>query len=263
MLRSERAPRHVEIWGEIEAQNRFLRRLALGTTVWSFLALTAAAYALDLALHHPLAFQVGADGQAAFAGRVGESGAPSEPEVRFVARQFLAHYAAVNSLTVESDLATAWNLMTDELRADHERQLAEYRRTHGEDFVAFVKAQGIQTVLEFPSVKTGVVDHDGKAWTVRLVGTARTWPLGRVGEAAATSERELEALVTLVRCPRTEATPNGLLVAKVATRTFVAEPAAGASVPGVEGPDGQAPAPASSETPAPPAPAAPPTREGP
>ncbi len=224
-----RAPRHVEIWGEIEAQNLFLRRLAIGASIWSFLALAGAAYALDLALFHPLAFHVDADGQSSFVGRVRERTAPTEPEVRYVARQFLVHYAAVNSLTVESDLADAWNLMTDELRAENERQLADYRREHGTDFVASVKAQSIQTVLDLPADKTRVTDHDGKAWTVRLAGVARTWPLGRVGEPAAVAERELEAIVTLVRCPRTEKTPNGLLVAKVATRYFVPDPGAAAA----------------------------------
>ena len=152
---------------------------------------------------------------------------PSEPEVRHVAREFLVRYAAVNSLTVEGDLAAAWNLMTGELRAKHERQLADYRREHGKDFVAFVREQGIQTELDFPAGKIRVTGHDARAWTVHLAGVARTWPLGQVGGEAAHSERDLEAIVTLVRCPRTEATPNGLLVAKVSTRFFVAEAAGG------------------------------------
>ncbi len=223
-----RTARHVEIWGQIEAQNRFLRRLAIGASLWAFVALAGAAYALDLALYHPRAFHVDADGRSTFIGRLRENGAPTEVEVRYVAKQFLGHYAAMNSLTIESDLADAWNLMTDELRAEHERQLADYRREHDKDFVAFVKEQGIQMVLEFPSEKTRVIEHNGKVWTVRLVGTVRTWPLNRVGDPAAFTERDLEAIVTLVRCPRTEQTPNGLLVAKVSTRFFVAETTAGA-----------------------------------
>ena len=218
-----RPARHVEIWSQIEANNRFLRRLAVAASVWAFVALGGAAYALELALFRPLAFHVEHDGRSTLIGRLGESSAPTQPEVRHVARQFLGHYAALNSLTIESDLAETWNLMTAELRADHERQLADYRRDHDKDFVAFVKEQGVQTVLEFPSEKIRVDEHGGKVWTVRLVGTARTWPLNSLGETAAFSERELEALVTLVRCPRTEQTPNGLLVSKVSTRFFVAE----------------------------------------
>src|SRR5215470_8664680 len=230
-----RHPRHVEIWGQMEENNRFLRRLTIGASVWAFLALAGTAYALELALFRPLAFHVDSDGRSSFIGRLREEGAPSEPEVRYVARQFLTHYAAMNSLTIESDLAEAWNLMTAELRAENERQLEDYRREHGKDFVAYVKEQAIQVVLDFPADKTHVVEHGAKVWTVRLAGTARTWPLGRVGESAAFTEREVDAIVTLVRCPRTEATPNGLLVAKVATRFFVADAsAAGGLAPGPE-----------------------------
>ena len=35
--------------------------------------------------------------------------------------------------------------------------------------------------LEFPGEKVRVIEHNGKAWTVRLVGVVRTWPLNRVG----------------------------------------------------------------------------------
>jgi type IV secretory pathway TrbF-like protein len=224
-LKPTTAARHVEIWGEIEANNRFLRRLACGACAWAFLALAGTAYALELALFRPLAFHVDADGRSTFVGRLRESSVPTEPEVRYVAKQFLTHYAAMNSLTIESDLADAWNLMTSELRAEHERQLADYRRVNDKDFVTSVKEQGIQVVLELPGETTRIVEHSGKAWTVRLAGNARTWPLNRVGDPAAITEREVEAIVTLVRCPRTEKTPNGLLVAKVSTRFFVADPA--------------------------------------
>ena len=216
-------PRHVEIWGELEEANRFLRRVAVAAFVWAFLALAGAAYALDLALFHSIAFHVDGDGRATYLGRVRESAAPTDGEIRYVAKRFVAHYSALNSLTVESDLAAAENLMTTELRAEHERQLEKLRREHDRDFVTFVKEQGIQTVLEFPSEKVRVTEHNGKAWTVRLIGTARTWPLNRLGDPSAVNERDLEALVTLVRCPRTEQTPNGLLVATISTRYFVAD----------------------------------------
>ena len=222
-----RPPRHVEIWGELEQSNRFLRRLVVAASIWAFVALAGAAYALDLALFHPVAFHVDGDGRSTYLGRVRENAAPTDAEVRHVAKQFLSHYAAWNSLTVESDLAAAWNLMTNELRTDHEKQLADYRRANQRDFVAFVKEQGIQTLLDLPSEKLRISEHNGQVWTVRLLGSARTWPLSRIGDPSAVNERDLEAIVTLVRCPRTEQTPNGLLVAKVSTRFFVADASSG------------------------------------
>jgi hypothetical protein len=114
-------------------------------------------------------------------------------------------------------------MMTDELRTEQERTLAQYQKDHGEEFVAYVKKQGIQTVLEIERGRTEVRDHNGKIFTVKLRGVARTWPLGRVGEDAAFSEKQFESILTLVRCPRTEQLPSGLLVHKVSNRFYVAE----------------------------------------
>ena len=171
--------------------------------------------------YRPLAFHIDPEGQATFVGHLRDQLAPANAEVRYVAKHFLSRYLAFNSLTVESDLAEAWNLMTSELRAEQQRTLAQYKKEHGEEFVAVIKKQGIQTVLEFDPKRIEATEHNGKAFTVRLRGTARTWPLNRAGHEAAFSEREVEAFVTLVRCARTEQTPNGLLVAKVSSRFYV------------------------------------------
>jgi hypothetical protein len=135
-----------------------------------------------------------------------------------MAKRFLEHTMAFHSLTIESDLAEAWNLMTDELRAQQSAELAEYERLRGHSFVAYVKQQEIRTVLDYRRLQ--VESHNGKTWTVRVQGTARTWPLSRVGEEAAFRAREFEAQLTLVRVPRTETTPHGLLVSHQSTRFF-------------------------------------------
>lgn len=227
LLKADKGPRHVEVWGHIVDQNRFLRRGMGAALALAFLGLAAGSYGMLVGMYRPLAFHVNPDGQAASVGRLREQAAPSDAEVRYVAKEFLKRYVAFNSLTIESDLADAWNLMTDELRKEQESTLAEYQRQRGQEFVAFIKAQGIQTALEFNAKRTEVTDHNAKTFTVRLLGVARTWPLNRIGEDAAFSEKDFEAFVTLVRCPRTEGTPNGLLVAKVSTRFYVAAADAG------------------------------------
>ena len=214
-------PRHVEIWGHLEENNRFLKTLAALSVGWAFVALAVATYGIWVALYRPLAFHVDQDGEATFVGRLRERLAPTPAEIRYVARRFLERYVAFNSLTIERDLADAWNLMTSELQKQQEETLKAYEKEHGEAFVSVIKKQGIQTVLDFDSKRTETTDHNGKAFTVRLRGEAKTWPLNRAGEEAAFSVREFEAFVTLVRCPRTEETPNGLLVAKVSSRFYV------------------------------------------
>jgi hypothetical protein len=221
--RSEgRGPRHVEIWSELETTSRFLRWVALLSTGWAFLALAGSGYALHIALSRPVAFAIRDDGAATHLGRLAAAGDVTQPEVRYVAKEFLRRHIAVNSMTIESDLAAAANLMTAELQAEHRRMLATYETEHGREFVSYVREQGIQMTLELRDDRMEVKDH-GSVFTVRLVGTARTLPLHRIGEESAIVEREIEAHLTLVRCPRTELTPNGLLVSKVASRFYVAE----------------------------------------
>src|SRR5262249_11513985 len=120
---ASRLPRHLELWGQLEENNRFLRRLAAASGGWAFVGLGVASYALLVGLYRPLAFHVDAEGEATFIGHLRERVAPSPAEVRYVAKQFLRRYLAYNSLTIQSDLADAWNLMTSELRGQQERQL--------------------------------------------------------------------------------------------------------------------------------------------
>jgi hypothetical protein len=223
-------PRHIEIWGHIVENNRFLRRAVGFTLALTFAALAVAAYGV-LAGLTPRAYHVDASGQAIYVGRLREQLAPSPAEVRYVAKEFFKRYIAMNSQTVQSDLADAWNLMTEELRAEQRRVLDGFEKTQGTEFVAYVKKQGIQTEFEFDAKRIDVVDHNQKTYTVHLRGAARTWPLGRAGEDAAFTEKEFDAFVTLVRCPRTEQTPNGLLVSKITRRFYAREPAAAEASP--------------------------------
>src|SRR6185295_9081002 len=110
--------RHIEIWAELVTQNRFLRRALAAGLALAFLALAAGTYGLLVGLYRPLAFQVTSDGHASYAGRLHDLEGPSEVEARYVAKEFLRRYLAFNSLTIESDLAAAWNLMTDELQRE-------------------------------------------------------------------------------------------------------------------------------------------------
>ena len=226
-------PKHVEIWGELQAHNRFLKRLAGASMALAFLGLAAGAYGILVALYRPIAFAVSSEGQAALLGRLEDADAPRVAEIRYVAREFIRRHNAWNSDSIESDLAEAFNMMTDALRVDEARELQRYAEKNGREFISFLKEQRIQTTIDMREAKTEVLDHGGKAWTVRLRGLHRTWPLNRPREDAAVLDREFEALVTLVRCPRTEATPNGLLVDKITFRTFVPEDVSLPGSPGV------------------------------
>jgi hypothetical protein len=215
--------RHVEIWGHIVDQNRFLRRVAGAALVLAFVALAAGSYGLLVGLYQPLAFVVSGSGEAQFLGRLREREAPGDAEIGHVAKTFLRRFLGFSSATVESDFAEAWNLMTAQMQREQDQVLAAYAKDNQQEFVAHIQAQGIQTLIDFDDKRTQIGAKNGKTFTVRLVGRARTWPLQLVGEDQ-TSDKDFEAFLTLVRCPRTEMTPNGLLVAKFSVRFTASQP---------------------------------------
>jgi hypothetical protein len=217
-------PAHVEIFGELLEALTFHRRFAAACVAFAFVALATASYCTYLALYRPLAFVVDGDGQATFVGRLREQAGPAQAEVVYVAKEFLRRYVAFNSATVESDFAEAWNMMTSELRQQEQRLYADYEKQNHQTLAEAIKAQGIQTALELEDPRTKVTDHNSKVFTVHVQGTVTTWPLNRSRDDAASKQHDIESLVTLVRCPRTTNTPNGLLVAKVTTHVFDVKP---------------------------------------
>jgi hypothetical protein len=140
--------------------------------------------------------------------------------VRYVAKHFLRRFLASNSLTIEKDLAEAFNLMTDALQAEERERLVRYEREHGDEFVSVVKRQWMKTVLEFDPKDAEVTETNGQ-YTVLLRGVAKSWPLNRRDEDEAIIEREFESFVTLVAGTHAMGTtPEGLLVAKVSRRFY-------------------------------------------
>jgi hypothetical protein len=216
--------RHVEIWGHILDQNRFLRRLVGGALVLAYLGLAAGAYGFYVGVYQPLAYHVDATGEATAVGRLRAAvGAPVDGEVRYVTKEFLRRRLAWNSMTVEADLAAAENLMTESARADSDRFLEDYEKQFRRPFVADLKTRQLQTRFEFDDARFEVQSHDDRIFTVRIRGRRHILPLNSATDEVATKDEDFEALLTLVTCARSERTPNGLLVDKFAFRTF--EPA--------------------------------------
>jgi hypothetical protein len=232
-------PKHIEIWEHFVDVHRMLKRMVVVMSLTTFIAVAGGTWLALVALHRPVVYYVDSDGRAAHGGRLDGADVPHDVEARYVAKQFLRHKLAFNSLSVESDLAAAWNLMTDELREEQAAELAEYAAARGYSFVSFVKQQQIRTVLDFDRIE--LQNHHDRTWAVRITGLARTWPLNRVGEEAGYQAREFDAQLTLVRVPRTELSPNGLLVATQAMRFFEPKQQAQALEETVPAGDGTAP----------------------
>jgi len=206
-----------EVWTLVARDNRHWRRLSIAMTLLAFVALADAAHTRVTALSHPLVYYVDTDGRAVFGGALQSASVPADVEVRYVAKRFIRLTVGINSLTVERDFADAWNLMTEELQAQHDAELAQYEKQRGYSFVQFVKRSAIRTELDI--ARLDVARADG-AWTVRAFGHARTWPLNAAGQQASFREQDWEVSLTLVELPRTELTPNGLLVSQRTLHLF-------------------------------------------
>lgn len=217
----ESVPHGLEVWAQVEEDNAFFKRWVVMSTAWAFVALLLAAYSVHVALTKPLAFVIGDDGHALLAGHLRDQDAPSTVEVRWVAQEFLSRSIGYNSLTVERDLAAAFNLMTPAQQRKQSAIIAAYPKEHGgEDFVTTIKKQRVQVTVETDRKRLDVSSHDGRTFSVHLRGVTKSWPLDRPGENAPSLLRDFDAILTLVQVPRTDSTPNGLLVDGMVVKTF-------------------------------------------
>jgi type IV secretory pathway TrbF-like protein len=206
------ASRHIEVWGELAAACRFWQLLSAACVALAFIGLAVGAYGGLVALREPLVFAVDQGGQALALGPRGSLTEPVEAEVRHVTKRFLQASLGYHSDTIERDLAESFNWMTAELQRRTEAELEAFAAARGESLAALVKRQRIRTEVEFSSVE--VARRSDTHWSVRVTGRLKTWPLGQADRPS--SERAYDATLVLVRVPRTEETPNGLLVSSSA-----------------------------------------------
>lgn len=175
----------------------------------SLVAVSGLTWAMVTALDKPLIYYVDSDGQASFGGRLGGASQPLEVEVSYVAKEYLRRTVAYNSLTVERDFAGGFNLMTGELQAQEQQRFDAWKRDKGQPFVDYVRAAQIRTAIEFSALE--IENHSDSQFSVRVLGTLRTWPLAG-GAEAKPSEKAFESHIAMVAADRTETVPNGLLV---------------------------------------------------
>jgi len=213
----EPKPRHVAIWGSLVEVNRALKNMLILSAAITFVSVCTSAWAITTALNKPLIYYVDSDGHASFGGKLSGASQPLEVEVAFVTKEFLRRTIALNSLTVERDFATSFNLMTSNLQTQHQEQFDSWQAEQGRSFVEYVRAAGIRTTLEFRTLE--IENHGGSQFSVRTMGTMQTWPLAGDAEAEPKT-KTFESQLSLAVVPRTENIPNGLLVSHQAIQYF-------------------------------------------
>ena len=127
---------------------------------------------------------------------------PADVEITAYAKEFLRAYLELNSLTVQKDLTRALNMMTKKYQQAHLREL------QAEGFLKKIINANIQTQIEIRDIS--ITSKMPARVYLDVRGITSTTPL-EDPHATATKHGFLSKL-TLVLVPRTELTPNGLLV---------------------------------------------------
>lgn len=195
----ERAYPGGELWGYWISHAEMLRWV----TALLVVALVVLSIAVLVAVRKPpIVIRVDDVGNAVPINDLPTNNEPSDVEITAFAKDFLRAYLELNSLTIQKDLARALNMMTKKYQAAHLRELK------AENFLQKIIKANIQTQLELKQIAITSKSSDRAYLDIRAITS--TTPLE---DPHATPTRHgLIAKLTLVLVPRTERTPNGLLV---------------------------------------------------
>ncbi|HEX5037919.1 MAG TPA: VirB8/TrbF family protein [bacterium] len=195
----ERAYPGGELWGYWIAHAEMLRWVAALLVV----AMVVMSVTVVIVVRKPpVVIRVDEVGNAVPINDLATNNAPSDVEMTAFGKDFLRAYLELNSLTIQKDLARALNMMTKRFQSAHLRELK------AENFLQKIIKANIQTQLELKHIAITSKTPARAYLDIRAITS--TTPLE---DAHATPTRHgLIAKLTLVLVPRTERTPNGLLV---------------------------------------------------
>jgi len=148
---------------------------------------------------------------AAIAVQAASDPAPTELEAKAVVRRFLENYLAYTPATVEQNFATAFNMMTGNLRTYSLGKLRD------EDTVEKIKEDRITSLLRIRTIEP----VKSAPWTYVVFGVKE---IHRVRQRAESTDRIVARYnVRLVEDRRSESNPSGLLVAEFSEQQMVGE----------------------------------------
>lgn len=151
--------RYWEVFGDLEAENEFLKLVDLVLLILLFLALLGG---FSLAKRPPVVIRVSQVGEAQAINDLRANNAPGEYEVFDFAKTFTKRFRALNSYTLSSDSAEAWNRMSQRYQKIASKELVE------SGFLARFHETGLFTEIEF---KEEGIERDTSAYT-------RVWLIG-------------------------------------------------------------------------------------
>ncbi len=189
---------YFEAFGDLEEENRFLRKLAFfqGGIILFFLI-----FLFMLAKRTPFVVRVSEVAGAQTVQDLKQNNAPTAHEMIGFAKRFTARYTGYNSYTLKRDMAEALNQMTGRFQKEARRKIVD------SGFLDKVIQAGIDTQVEFKEAK---VERDsGEAAVLSLVGVRR---VSKYGAADFNQQILFRADLVLKKVSRTESVPEGVLV---------------------------------------------------
>src|SRR5439155_15949142 len=205
----------------------YANRAMVLAMLFAVIAMSCLAFAIYVRVQPPTVIRVDPNGNAKSVRAIAEKGkpstspilsvqaatdpAPTDLEAKAVVRSFLEHYLAYTPATVDQNLATAFNMMTANLRTYSVSKL------RNEDTVGKIKEDRIISQLGIRTIEP-VKDAP---WTYMAFGVKE---IHRVRQRAESTDRIVGRYnVRLVQDRRSESNPSGLLVAEFSEQQMMGE----------------------------------------
>lgn len=190
--------KYFEIFGDIEAENHFLKILLMALTGILFLVLLGA---FTLANRPPVVIRVSEVGKAEAVGNLQVNNAPTEPEILYFARTFVRRFSEYNAYTLSRDMSEAMNLMTAQYQKTSRHELVE------SGVLSRVKEAGLNAQIEFKEEK---IERETQEYAVVSLIGVRT--LLSFKNKDFRESNLFKSEIILRKYPRSTAVPAGLLV---------------------------------------------------
>lgn len=190
--------KYFEIFGDIEAENHFLKILLMALTGILFLVLLGA---FTLANRPPVVIRVSEVGKAEAVGNLQVNNSPTEPEILYFARTFVRRFSEYNAYTLSRDMSEAMNLMTAQYQKTSRHELVE------SGVLSRVKEAGLNAQIEFKEEK---IERETQEYAVVSLIGVRT--LLSFKNKDFRESNLFKSEIILRKYPRSTAVPAGLLV---------------------------------------------------
>jgi hypothetical protein len=190
--------RYYEVFGDLEAQQEFLKLVSLMLLCLLFFAVFGA---FALAKRPPVVIRVEEVGKAEAISDIAAHNAPSAPEILYFSRTFVKRYAEYNAYTVSRDMAEAWNLMSARFQSAAKRSLIE------SGILARIEEAKLYASLEFKEEKIERETPEHVLVSLVWVRTLKSYKDPDHRDASL-----LKSELVLKKIPRSLPAPSGLLV---------------------------------------------------